>query len=125
MGEPAFYMASAESVPLLAPRACYPIQRIRARGRDDYLLTRVEPPMPGARIALSEVALAARYEGDSLFPINSWPMHVYVCRVLNEDIARSGEATADDLEIGYWAELYPSLAQAEESLAPYRGQPRV
>ncbi len=125
MSEPAFYIASVDTIPLLAPRACYPIRRIRTRKRDDFLLTRVTPPIPAAKVDLSEVVLAAHYQGDTLFPINSWPMHVYVCRVLNDEIARTGQATPDDLEIVYWAELFPNLSQALQRLIGYEGQPRV
>lgn len=35
--EPSFYLASTDSMPILAPRKCFIEERLAVEGRDDYL----------------------------------------------------------------------------------------
>ncbi len=77
--QPDFYMGDGDGFDLQEPRACWRIRRIVKSDRDDYLLIRLSPKLllpNGTRY--SEVTIASRYEGDSLFPINRWPITVSV-----------------------------------------------
>jgi hypothetical protein len=46
-GQPSFCLVSAETVPVLSPRACFVAEHLFVEGRDDYLLVRIEPPIGG------------------------------------------------------------------------------
>lgn len=120
--EPAFYLASTDSSPALAPRKCFVEERlVAAEGRDDYFRVRIEPPIIGQPYGLGEkdiedVVLATRYAGTTLHPISEWPMIVFVCRIVNDKIRHSGKASASDLDVILIGELYPTLAEANESI---------
>ncbi|MBC7251431.1 MAG: hypothetical protein H5T62_14255 [Anaerolineae bacterium] len=120
--EPAFYLTSTDSRPTLVPRRCFVEERLVAAGRcDDYLRVRIEPPIIGQPYGLGDkdiedVVLATRYAGSTLHPINEWPMTVFVCRIINEEVRHSGRASAEDLEVILIGELYRTLAEAEKSI---------
>lgn len=122
MTEPAFYLASAESRPTLAPRKCLIEERLVAEERrDDYLRVRIEPPIIGQPYGLGDkdiedVVLATRYSGTTLHPVSEWPMTVFVCRIVNEKIRYSAKASAKDLEVILIGELYPTLLEANQSI---------
>src|SRR5687767_8938704 len=109
MTNPDFYLASTEGFRLDVPRHGFAIRRLRGDDRDDYLLARVEPPLIGQPFGLGDrnidqVILATRHAGASLFPIQDWPVHVYVVRSLvsleGRDVLHDG-----DMEMIAWAEL--------------------
>ena len=111
-----FYMASSEGFDMETPRRCTAIRRLRGRIRDDYLLVRIDPPLIGQRFGLGgrdidEVIVATRHEGESLFPITTWPVYVHVARLLVPSV---GKASVRDEEIESiaWAELYPTKEDA-------------
>jgi hypothetical protein len=117
---PDFYLASSEGYGLETPRRCYRLRRILGRSGDDYLLVKVDPPIIGQRyglggIDIDRVVLATRHEGESLFPISSWPVFVHVARLLLEP--REGDTmTRDDLEEIGWAEIYRTEEDARRAL---------
>ena len=117
-----FYLASAESRPTLAPRKCFVAERLVAtEGRDDYLRVKIEPPIIGQPYGMrdkniEDVVLATRYAGTTLHPINEWPMTVFVCRIVNENIRHSGKASAKDLEVIVIGELYRTFDEADKSI---------
>jgi len=105
-----FYLASSDGYGLEDPRQCKAIKRLRGEVRDDYLLVRITPPLAGQVFGLGardldEVILATRHEGESLFPIERWPVFVHVARLLvpyvGQDFVRTNE-----MESIAWAELY-------------------
>jgi hypothetical protein len=120
--EPDFYLASSEGYGLDRPRACYCIRRLHGATRDDYLLARLEPPLSGQPYglgdrAITNVVIATRHVGASLFPIAEWPVAVHVARPLVADAERLELIADGDLEEIGWAELYPSRAAAENKSA--------
>ncbi|MBU0492490.1 MAG: hypothetical protein KKA73_20095 [Chloroflexi bacterium] len=121
--EVTFYLASADSSPALAPRRCFFEERHAAiEERDDYLRIRIEPPIVGQPYGLGEhnindVILATRHAGTTLHPVSEWPMMVFVCRIINEQIRHSGKASANDLEMILIGELYRTWNEANESIS--------
>jgi len=110
---PDFYMASTEDNRLNQLRRCHPIKRIHAKRRDDYLLIRISPPLDGHNYGtsggqISELVIATRHKGVSLFPIIKWPIAVYVLRVLIENPEEHDVLTDEDLALIGWAEIYDS-----------------
>jgi hypothetical protein len=47
MTTPDFYLASSEGYGMEEPRRGFAIRRLRGDHRDDYLLTRIDPPLIG------------------------------------------------------------------------------
>jgi hypothetical protein len=122
--DPDFYMGSSDSVTCEEPRRCWRIQRLSAAHRsDDLLVIEVAPAIKlfGSETQLEIVIVATHFEGDSLFPINTFPDRptpVYVCRLLIDDGERSRRShiEAYEYELIAWAELYPSEAEARSKL---------
>jgi len=111
-----FYLASTEGYGLEIPRHCVPIRRLRGDVRDDYLLVKITPPLIGQHFGLggndiAQVIVASRHEGESLFPVRSWPVYVHVARLLVPSIGTTVQQ--DEMELIAWAELYPTKADAE------------
>jgi hypothetical protein len=80
------------------------------------MLIEIEPALDGAlydddRLCISCIAIAPRHIGSSLYPINRWPMHVYVALLppgaCSRDVFKTG-----DYNLIAWAELYPDENRA-------------
>jgi hypothetical protein len=82
------------------------------------LLVSVEPPVIGQSFGLGgedigELVLSPRYQGDSLFPIGSYPVSVSVYRLVNSEESRPRTAlTPADVELVAWGEIYETAEEA-------------
>lgn len=108
-----FFMTSSEDSKLKQLRRCIPIKRFHAPNRDDYLLIRVTPPLEGHWYGISsgnitELVIATRHKGVSLFPVKKWPVSVYVLRPLINDPEHKDTLRDDELTLIGWAEIYDS-----------------
>jgi hypothetical protein len=116
--EPDFFLSAAgENEELASPRACWVKDRLKDRVRDDHMLVEIAPPLTGQRYGLggndiANLILSARYEGSSLFPINEWPCHVYIARILDETITKTLSITTDQVEIIAWGMIFRTLDEA-------------
>lgn len=111
--KPDFYLASSEGYGMEQPRRCWRLKRLANTKRDDLLLIKIDPPLPGQKYGsgsrdVDVVLLATRHEGASLFPINEWPLFVHVARLLIENPQRQSNLRDEDFESIAWAELYKS-----------------
>ncbi|MEK7381720.1 MAG: hypothetical protein AAB262_00355 [Elusimicrobiota bacterium] len=118
MNIPDFYLASTESKRFEHPRRCRALKRVCSESRDDLLLIQIEPPLIGQDYGLGSndinvVAVATRHMGDSLFPIQSWPVYVHVARILTRSPAESEHFKDAELEAIAWAELYRTEEDAQ------------
>lgn len=99
------------------PRRAYSIKRIRGDVRDDFLLLKIDPPLtppkefPGNDI--DRILVATRHADASLFPIDRWPVYVFVLRILVEDPERRDVLHNDELELIAWAALYRTRSDAK------------
>lgn len=110
---PDFYLASTEGYGMEEPRSCWRIHRVSTPSRNDLLLIKISPPLPGQKyglggVDLETVLVATRHEGASLFPVNEWPLYVHVARALVENVAERDSLSEDEFVSIGWAELYPS-----------------
>jgi len=68
------------------PRRCRLVKRLRSELRDDLALVAIVPPLPretyGSEQDISELILASRHEGESMFPMSPLPIAVHICRGL-------------------------------------------
>jgi hypothetical protein len=112
-----FFLASSEGYRLEEPRSCKRVKRLRSDSRDDLLLVRVEPPLIGQPYGLGArdldtLLIATRHEGDSLFPIKSWPVSVHVARLLIQNPEQRELIHDNEFESIAWAELYQTEEDA-------------
>ena len=126
---PDFYMASTESLVIPDARACWRVARLRTKKASDLLVITVDPPIPGepygADRPMDLVIVATRLEGDSLFPINTFPaqfLPVYVARLKTDDWRQKDVLETRDYELIDWAELYPSEREARAKLTYARAR---
>jgi hypothetical protein len=126
--KPDFYMTSTESNVLKPIRQCFAIKRFTAQDRDDYLLIRIRPPIQageykGVTQQVSQLVVATRHKGVSLFPATKWPVRVYVLRVLIDAPEQHDILRDNELELLDWADLYKSSETAKSAGASYLGNP--
>jgi hypothetical protein len=114
MSEPDFYLVSSNGYGLEEPRSCWRIKRVIAGKRDDFLLTRVDPPAPieFGRRHVDLVLLASKHVGFSLFPITNWPAAVYVFQPLVPDPESRDWFLKNEYYLTAWAELYRTEQEA-------------
>jgi len=122
--KPDFYLVSSESDNFIEPRSCWVIGRITAGACADSLLVRIDPPIIGQPYGLgaediTEVILAPRLQGDSLFPVHRWPLHVYIFRYLKKGIRAGDTLTKDEVEMLPWSEIHPTKEAAIEAMKPF------
>lgn len=116
-----FYLISGELGPQEAyePRACRIRRRLRNTVRGDIALVEVDPAIPTAAYKtdkpLSELLLASKWQGVSLFPVTMWPTPVYVGR-LAHPAAPVPENIDDAFVVLDWGLVYPSREQATAAL---------
>lgn len=112
VSQPDFYLFSTEGYHLNDQvRHCFMRQRLHSDRPDGFLLCDISPPLIGQQFGLgeediSQVLMAIRYEGSSLFPISEWPLDIYVLRIINEHVHRQLEIKTEDYELIGLAELY-------------------
>lgn len=110
-----FLLASTELRVPYKPRSCHVVRRLRSELRDDLALVNVYPPIPSNTYDTKEdvtwVVLAARHQGDSLFPVNRWPLPVYICRTKGDTAPTGNSIMSDTLSILDWGEI----RQADDS----------
>ncbi len=91
--EPDFLLSAAGEMrpdaDLSLPRACWTKARLRNEIRDDYMLIDVDPPVIGQPYGLgsediTQLIIATRWKGCTLFPVTEWNCSVYVVRILDE-----------------------------------------
>jgi hypothetical protein len=116
-GQHFFLSAAGESTELTKPRDCWEVKRMRDAVRTDYMLISMEPPYRDAqRIGYRDVyklLIATRFKGYSLYPITSWPCHVSVFLIADENIGTTLEIGSGQIRNVAWAMLFQTLAEAE------------
>ena len=104
-----FYVVSTELRQPYEPRACRVVRRLRSELTDSLALVEIEPPLPREIYDTTDgvdwLILAPRHEGESLFPVATWPLPVYICRVKNERRPDGDAIASGDLKILDWGEI--------------------
>jgi hypothetical protein len=117
---PDFFMSAAGEVTgdLAVTRACWKRARLRSGIRDDHMLFEIDPPVIGQPYGLggrdiTNLIISARYKNSTLFPVNEWPCHVYIARILDQGIIKTLVFTKEQVEVIAWGEIFPSIERAE------------
>lgn len=119
--EVVFYLTTdGECSPILEPRACWFIRRMKSHKRDDCMLVRIHPPLDGKYFGLGircvyELILSTRLPDHSLYPISQWPTPVYVERVVDKNVLKGESYTNDQVEFIACGDLYNNLQTATEA----------
>jgi len=121
-----FYLTTAEEYGLLSlPRACRQLGRFADVNRDDYMLVEIDPPLIGQSFGLGDkditrLLLSTRHQGHSLFPIDEWPAHVYVTRLLDQKVISNNRFSAQQVELIAWGLLFRNYSEAEAHAKKFR-----
>jgi len=111
-----FFLASTEDDGLLDPRRAYRLKGIGFAKRKDGLLIRVDPPLRASSFGgtgdFDTLIVLPRLEGESLFPISTWPIHVYVLRPRITDVLSRDHLAFEEAESIAWAALYRTRRSA-------------
>jgi hypothetical protein len=119
---PDFYLATGVEYGALAvPRDCRIEARLSNKVRDDHLLVRIDPPLVGQSFGLGsrdieQLVLTAIFEGSGLCPINAWPAHVYIARILDESIGTTRTIKSGQVQVIAWGMLFQTMAEAIASI---------
>ena len=101
-----FCLVSTELREPYPARQCRLVRRLRSELRDDLALVDLDPPLArhvyDTRDDVSQVILAARFEGASLFPVTAWPLAVYICSLKDQTEVRGTVIASTDLAILDW-----------------------
>jgi hypothetical protein len=84
--------------------------------RDDCMLVRLERPFRDERIGPEEMdrlILSTRLRPYSLYPITSWPAHVYVTRVVEPAILKTLTFTKEEVQLIGWGAIFETLKDAK------------
>jgi hypothetical protein len=118
-----FISTSGESTgDLCTPRACWIEGRLKDRLRDDLMLVKVDPPVIGQTYGLGDqdithLVIATRHKGFTLFPITEWPAHVYICRILLDEVVSTKFVESNSVEMIGWGRLFCSLDDVISTMA--------
>ena len=119
---PDFYLSTtAEYEGLAVPRACRIEARLSDWIRDDHLLVRIDPPLPGQGFGLGsrnieQLVLTVIFEGRALSPVKELPAHVYVALILDESIVTTRSIGTGQVQIIAWGTLFPTMAEATANI---------
>jgi hypothetical protein len=107
---PDFFLDPTDNGDYRELRACWIEGRMRDSARDDYMLVKIDPPLSGqphglGECDISEVLLATRHAGKTLFPVSEWPAFVYVIRIADEGILQTKTFSKDQVEMIRWGVL--------------------
>lgn len=107
------FLTSTELRESYAPRTVKIVRRLATETRDDLALVHITPPLPkdvyGTEDDLTELILATRLQGDTLFPLSNLPVAVYVCRFVAPVDSDTEAIDSEKLSILDWGELHPDL----------------
>ena len=109
-----FYLTSSESKSFgVSVRKCEVVKSIKYGKRDDLALVRIEPVYSfedekNGYTEYDELILASRYEGNSIFKIQEWPIYVHVAVKVQESVDYNNLREGDLKKLA-WAEIYPDM----------------
>ena len=116
--KPDFFLSAAgENQGLTAPRACWVKARLSDALRNDHMFIDINPPLIGQRFGLgaqdiTHLILSPKYEGVSLFPVEEWPCHVYVSRIVDDTITTTLTFTRSQIEVVAWGMIFCTVDEA-------------
>lgn len=111
------FLSSLESARFEPVRKVRLLRHVRFETGKDCALVSIDPAVPGQDFGsgddIDRVVLVARHEGGALFPINSYPLFVFI-GLLNRGAASTDVITADDIVVVCWGEVYRTYEDAEK-----------
>jgi hypothetical protein len=108
-----FLTARGEIVGDLAiSRACWTKERLKDEVRDDHMLIEIDPPIIGQAYGLGGsdikyLVISCRYTNSTLFPVDEWPCHVYISRILDQNVLDTLKFSKEQIEIIAWGMISP------------------
>jgi hypothetical protein len=129
--KPDFYLSCAGEMSgdMARVRACWTDGRIRDNSRDNgYMIIHVFPPVIGKGHGsgdhdLSQLIISPHLQGFSLFPVNHWPAPVYVMRIVDESVTKTGVVSKESVRMIGWGTLYRTFYEARAEVAGSASRP--
>lgn len=118
---PDFFLGSTEvDGDLARVRSCWRKGRLECPHGAGCLAVTADPPIIGQPFGLggsdiTDIIVSPHYEGDSLFPITQYPVHVYIYRALRPEVFEGKPWSEDDIEMIAWGELYADAESARRA----------
>lgn len=122
---PDFFLTNVESRETPAVRACFIQRTVHFRDSRDGILVDLEAPIRTENVTLGSVILVNRYSGDTLSPVNIWPMNVYVCGLKGKDIVDFENLLVEEIRILFWGQIFKELEEANNAATTYSNTLRV
>ena len=113
-----FYLTTVgEYSGLTEPRECHPVDRVKGYNRDDYLLVKINPTLSGQDFGLGAedvdfLILSTVFRGETFFPIQKWPVGVYVARIKDKSVLTSLTFAIGQVELIAKGVLYQKFDEA-------------
>lgn len=107
--------AAGEYSPLNDPRACLFKSRLRDKVRDDYMLVEIHPRVIDQARGLNDeiVLLSTRWKDQNIFAIKSWPISVYVSRVMDRGLLNASFFSSGQVELIAWGLIFKTRGEAD------------
>jgi len=114
-----YFLSSLDNTRFTQTRECTFEKRLRFNTGKDCALVKLVPPVVGQDFGLPAdidlFVIAARHQGQELFPITTFPCSVHIARPLIEDIGVREVITKEDLEVIAWGDLYKTRFDADHA----------
>lgn len=108
-----FYLISTELREPYEPLGCNIIKRLTHINRDDLALVQISPPLNmqvyGTKGPLDKCIIAVKNQGFTLFPVNKWPVPVYIIDANVQIDERTNIITEDKISILDWGEIIKDI----------------
>jgi len=125
--KPDFFLTDVESRETPVVRACYVQKLVHIRDSRDGLFIVLDTPIKlrTDNSSLDKVVLVNRYSGDSLSPINCWPMNVYVCSLKGKGEVDFENILVEEISILFWGQIFKEKNEANNVATAYANGLRV
>lgn len=113
-----FYLTTVgECYALTEPRKCHFVNRVQGYNRDDYMLVKIDPVLSGQSFGLGGediefLILSTVFKGETLFPIQKWPVAIYVARIKDKSIFTSLTFEIGQVDLIAKGSIYQKLDEA-------------
>ena len=112
-----YYLSSLDSLKFGQTRKCEVIKSLRMTTGKECVLVKVTPPVPMQEYNLVDdldtLILTSRHAGQDLLASNTFPVFVFITRLLKGDAEYLDTISKDDLEILAWGEIYRTQDDAD------------
>ena len=113
-----FFLSSLDSEKFKLVRKCRFIKIMKFNTGKQCALAEISPVVAIENCwhvkDISQVILTNRHKGSKIFPLHEFPLFVFICAPLFDNLQNKPFISRDDLEIIGWGDLYKTWRDAED-----------